>query len=84
MAYDWFYSVNGGTTWFYYTTTTVNTVLITTGISANNPLPSVQPCPDLSTTWKGTANTVPTVNTARGQRVGQRQRLRRVPRVAGR
>jgi len=61
VAYDWFYSANG-TTWYYYTTTTVNTVLITTTISSNNALPSSTACPDLSTNWKGTANSVPTYN----------------------
>ena len=61
VAYDWFYSANG-TTWYYYTTTTVNTVLITTTITSNNALPSSTACPDMSTNWKGTANSVPTYN----------------------
>ena len=64
VAYDWFFSVNGGTTWFYYTTTTVNTVTMTAQISANNPLPAITQCPDMSTNWKTTANSVPTINTA--------------------
>lgn len=61
VCYDWFYSANG-TTWFYYTTTTVNAVTITSTITSNNALPSVTACPDLSTSWKGTASTVPTYN----------------------
>jgi len=61
VAYDWFYSANG-TTWYYYTTTTVNTVLITATISSNNALPSATTCPDMSTSWKGTASSVPTYN----------------------
>ena len=61
VAYDWFYSANGST-WYYYTTTTVNTVLITATISSNNALPSSTACPDLSTNWKGIANSVPTYN----------------------
>jgi hypothetical protein len=63
VAYDWFYSANG-TTWYYYTTTTVNTVTITSTIASNNALPTGTSVPDLSTSWKGTANTVPTINTA--------------------
>lgn len=63
VAYDWFQS-NNGTTWFYYTTTTVNTVVMTKTIGSNQALPAVQLAPDLSTSWKGTANTVPTVNLA--------------------
>lgn len=63
VAYDWFYSANGST-WYYYTTTTVNTVVITTTISSNNALPSSTAAPDLSTNWKGTANSVPTYNAA--------------------
>lgn len=63
VAYDWFYSANG-TTWYYYTTTTVNTVTITSTITSNNTLPSSIACPDLSTSWKGTANAVPTYNSA--------------------
>ena len=63
VAYDWFYSANG-TTFFYYTTTTVNTVLITTTITSNNALPSASACPDMSTSWKGTANAVPTYNSS--------------------
>ncbi|MER6350664.1 hypothetical protein ABT186_02110 [Streptomyces sp. NPDC001634] len=61
VAYDWFYSTNGST-WFYYTTTSVNTVKVTKTISSNQALPAS--LPDLSTSWKGTANAVPTINTA--------------------
>jgi hypothetical protein len=63
VCYDWFYSADG-TTWFYYTTTTVNTVTITSTISSNNSLPAVTQCPDMSSSWKGTPATVPTINTA--------------------
>ncbi len=63
VAYDWFQSANG-TTWYYYTTTTTNAVTMTKTIAANQALPSVTLCPDLSTSWKGTASTVPTINTA--------------------
>jgi hypothetical protein len=63
VAYDWFYSANGST-WYYYTTTTTNTVTITATISANNALPAASVTPDMSTSWLGTANTVPTINTA--------------------
>lgn len=63
VAYDWFQSADG-TTWYYYTTTTVNSVTMTKTISANQSLPSVTAAPDLSTSWKGTASTVPTINTA--------------------
>jgi len=59
VAYDWFQSSNG-TTWYYYTTTTVNAVTMTSVITSNNALPTT--LPDLSTTWKGTANSVPTYN----------------------
>jgi hypothetical protein len=62
VAYDWFYSANG-TTWYYYTTTTTNTVGITSTITADNALPGVTTCPDMSTSWKGAANTVPTIST---------------------
>jgi hypothetical protein len=61
VCYDWFYSANG-TTWFYYTTTTTNTVTITGTISSNNALPTGTSVPDLSTSWKGTANAVPNYN----------------------
>ena len=61
VAYDWFQSSNG-TTWYYYTTTTVNTVTMTKTIAANQALPSGTSVPDLTTSWKGTANTVPTYN----------------------
>lgn len=61
VCYDWFYSADG-TTWYYYTTTTTNTATITSTISSNNALPTT--LPDLSTTWKGTANSVPTYNGA--------------------
>lgn len=62
VCYDWFYSANGST-WFYYTTTTTNTVTVSKTIAANQALPSGNAVPDLSTTWKGTANAVPTINT---------------------
>jgi len=61
VCYDWFYSADG-TTWYYYTTTTTNTATITATISSNNSLPTT--LPDLSTNWKGTANSVPTYNGA--------------------
>jgi hypothetical protein len=57
VAYDWFQSANGST-WYYYTTTSVNAVTMTSVISSNNSLPTT--LPDLSTSWKGTANSVPT------------------------
>lgn len=63
VCYDWFYSADGST-WYYYTTTTVNTVTITKTINANQALPSATACPDMSTSWKGTASSVPTINTA--------------------
>lgn len=63
VAYDWFQSANG-TTWYYYTTTTVNTVKMTKTINANQTLPSATAAPDLSTSWKGTANTVPTYSSS--------------------
>lgn len=59
VAYDWFYSADG-TTWYYYTTTTVNAVTITKTIVANQAVPALA---DLTTSWKGTLNTVPTINT---------------------
>lgn len=57
VLYDWFYSANG-TTWYYYSSTTVNTVTFTATISSSNALPAS--LPDLSTSWAGTANAVPT------------------------
>ena len=63
VCYDWFYSANG-TTWFYYTTTTVNTATITATITSNNALPPITVCPNLSRSWQGTLNAVPTLNTA--------------------
>lgn len=63
VCYDWFQSANG-TTWYYYTTTTVNTVTMTKTINANQALPSGTAVPDLTTNWKGSANTVPTYNGA--------------------
>ena len=63
VAYDWFQSANG-TTWWYYSTTTTNTITMTSVITANNALPSAQLVPDLSTTWLGTANSIPTYNAA--------------------
>ncbi|MFC1418595.1 hypothetical protein [Streptacidiphilus cavernicola] len=63
VAYDWFYSADAST-WYYYTTTTTNTVTVTKTISSNQALPTGNSVPDLSTSWKGTANTVPTINTS--------------------
>lgn len=63
VCYDWFQSANG-TTWYYYSTTTTNAVTMTSVISASNALPSGTAVPDLSTSWQGTANTVPTFNAA--------------------
>jgi hypothetical protein len=63
VAYDWFQSANG-TTWYYYTTTTVNTVQMTKVIATNQALPSGTAVPDLTSNWQGTANAVPTINTA--------------------
>ena len=63
VCYDWFQSADGST-WYYYTTTTVNTVVMTKTIAANQAFPASTVCPDLSTSWKGTANTKPTINTA--------------------
>lgn len=63
VCYDWFQSANG-TTWFYYGTTTVNSVTMTKTIGANQALPTGTAVPDLSTSWKGVANTVPTFNAA--------------------
>ena len=63
VCYDWFQSANGST-WYYYTTTTTNTVTMTRVIGSNNALPSGTAVPDLTTTWKGTANSVPTYNGA--------------------
>jgi hypothetical protein len=63
VCYDWFQSSNG-TTWYYYTTTTTNAVTMTSVISSNNALPSATACPDMSTSWKGTANSVPTFNSS--------------------
>lgn len=61
VCYDWFQSSNG-TTWYYYTTTTTNAVTMTKVITSNQALPSAITVPDLSTGWKGIANTVPTFN----------------------
>jgi hypothetical protein len=61
VCYDWFQSADG-TTWWYYTTTTTNTATMTKIITANQTLPTT--LPQLSTSWKGSANTVPTVSTA--------------------
>lgn len=63
VAYDWFQSADGST-WYYYTTTTTNAVTMTKVINANQALPSATTCPDMSTSWKGTPATVPTINTA--------------------
>jgi len=59
VAYDWFQSANG-TTWYYYSTTTTNAVTMTSVITSNNALPSSTAAPDLSTSWKGVANAIPT------------------------
>ena len=61
VCYDWFQSANG-TTWWYYGTTTTNTITMTSVITANNAVSSGTSVPDLSTSWKGTANSVPTYN----------------------
>lgn len=61
VCYDWFQSADG-TTWYYYSTTTTNTVTMTKVIVANQAFPSATACPDMSTTWLGTANTKPTLN----------------------
>jgi hypothetical protein len=63
VAYDWFQSSNG-TAWFYYSTTTTNTVTMTSVITAANALPGVTTCPDLSTSWLGVQNAIPTYNAA--------------------
>lgn len=63
VCYDWFQSADG-TTWYYYTTTTVNSVTMTKVIAANQALPAASVTPDMSTSWKGTANSVPTFNAA--------------------
>lgn len=64
VAYDWFQSADG-TTWWYYTTTTVNTAVMTKVITSNQAVPSGSALlPDLTTTWKGAANTAPTFNSA--------------------
>ena len=62
VAYDWFQSTNGGETYFYYTTTTTNTVTMTKVITSNQPVPTGPFFPDLTTNWKGVANTAPTLN----------------------
>jgi hypothetical protein len=59
VCYDWFQSSNG-TTWYYYSTTTTNAVTMTSVITSNNALTSTSTCPDMSTAWKGVANSVPT------------------------
>jgi hypothetical protein len=61
VAYDWFQSADGST-WYYSTTTTVNTATFTSTISSNNALPAATQTPDMSTSWLGTANSVPTYN----------------------
>lgn len=61
VAYDWFQSADGST-WYYYTTTTANAVTMTKVIVANQAVPAT--LPDLTTSWKGTAATAPTINTA--------------------
>jgi hypothetical protein len=63
VAYDWFQSSNGST-WYYYSTTTVNAVTMTSVITSNNALTTTTTCPDMSTSWKGVASSVPTYNSA--------------------
>jgi hypothetical protein len=63
VAYDWFQSANGST-WYYYTTTTVNTVTFNKVIASDQALPTGTAVPDLTTSWKGAANTKPTFNAA--------------------
>jgi hypothetical protein len=63
VAYDWFQSANGST-WYYYTTTTVNTVTFNKVIAVDQALPTGTAVPDLTTSWKGAANTKPTFNAA--------------------
>ncbi|MFE5037167.1 hypothetical protein [Streptomyces sp. NPDC056683] len=63
VAYDWFQSANGST-WFYYTTTTVNTVVMNKVIASDQALPTGTAVPDLTSSWKGAANTKPTFNAA--------------------
>ena len=63
VCYDWFQSADG-TTWYYYTTTTVNAVTMTKVITADQAVPSGTSYPDLTTSWKGTASSVPTYNSA--------------------
>lgn len=59
VCYDWFQSANGST-WYYYTTTTVNSLKMTKTIAADQAFPSAIAAPDLTTVWKGVANTKPT------------------------
>ena len=59
VCWDWFQSSNG-TTWYYYSTTTTNAVTMTKVITSNQSLPSAVTCPDMTTTWKGIASSVPT------------------------
>lgn len=63
VCYDWFQSSNG-TTWYYYTTTTTNAVTMTKVITQNQALPSAISCPDMTTTWKGVAASVPTFSSS--------------------
>jgi hypothetical protein len=63
VAYDWFQSSNG-TTWYYYSTTTTNTITMTKVITSNQAVPTGSAVPDLTTNWKGAANTAPTFNSA--------------------
>jgi len=64
VAYDWAYGASATGPWYYYTTTTTNTASITSTITANNALPAATVCPDMSTSWQGTQNAVPTFSTA--------------------
>ncbi len=76
VCYDWFYSANGST-WYYYTTTTTNTVTITQTISSNQALPTGLPGP--VHVVEGHRERGPDRSTTRRQRLGERQRLRRLP-----
>jgi hypothetical protein len=61
VCYDWFQSANG-TTWWYYGTTTVNSVTMTSVITANNAVSSGTSLPDLTSVWKTVAGAAPTFN----------------------
>ncbi|HEY3718376.1 MAG TPA: hypothetical protein VGL39_27955 [Jatrophihabitantaceae bacterium] len=55
VAYDWFYTSNGGTNWWYYGTTTVSSILIVNTIAANATPAASNLLPDFST-WAPTLN----------------------------